>query len=75
MDGKSVLSHDDGDKALLAGSVGLRGWHCQASYRNFWVKTGKEVESLPFKQSEPIPEISGMWRAVIGGTAPAGSAS
>ena len=69
VDGKSVLRHDDGEKALPAGAVGLRGWHCQASYRNLWVKTGKEVESLAFKQPEPVPEISGMWRAVQRGTA------
>ncbi len=39
VDGKSMLRHDDGEKALLSGTVGLRGWHCQASFRNFWVKT------------------------------------
>ena len=44
MDGNSVLSHDDGEMALLTGTLGLRAWHCQASYRNFWVKTDKEME-------------------------------
>ena len=46
VDGKSLLRHDDGDKALPSGSVGLRGWHCQASFRNLWVKTGRESRAV-----------------------------
>ena len=69
VDGKSMLRHDDGEKALPAGSVGLRGWHCQASYRNFWVKTGEVVESLTFDQAQPTLEISGMWQPVQSGSA------
>jgi alpha-L-arabinofuranosidase len=69
VDGKSALLHDDAERALLTGSVGLRGWHCQATFRNLWVKSGKEMESLSFKQQESIPEISGMWRAVSSGSA------
>ena len=53
VDGKSVLSHDDGDKALPAGTFGLRGWHCQASFRNLWVKSGEEIEPVAFRHAEP----------------------
>jgi 3-keto-disaccharide hydrolase/alpha-L-arabinofuranosidase-like protein len=69
VDGKSVLSHDDGKMALLTGTIGLRAWHSQASYRNFWVKAGKEMERLAFSQAERVPQISGMWRAVQVGSA------
>jgi hypothetical protein len=69
VDGTSVLSHVDGEKPLLTGGIGLRGWHCRASYRNLRVKTGEETESLGFKQGESHPEISGMWRAVTRGNA------
>ena len=58
-----VLRHDDGEKALLTGTLGLRAWHSQASYRNLWVKTGKEMETLAFRQAERVPQVSGMWRA------------
>ena len=68
VDGNSVLSHDDGETALLAGTVGLRAWHSQASYRNFWVKTGKEMERLAFRQAERVPQVSGMWRPVQAGS-------
>ena len=69
VDGKSILIHDDGALALRKGTCGLRAWHCQASYRNFWVKAGPEKEVLTFKQSDRVQEISGMWRPVQTGTA------
>jgi len=68
VDGKPVLRHEDA-QALPAGSVGLRAWQRQASYRQLWVKTGKEAEPLAFKQAEEIPEVSGMWRPLRRGTA------
>ena len=68
VDGKSILRHDDGDKTLRAGGVGLRGWHCQASFRNLRVKMGTSTLPLSFKP-ERVPEITGMWRSVQGGTA------
>jgi len=69
VDGKPVLRHDDGPNALPAGTVGLRPWHREASYRNLWVKTGEAVEPLVFAQTAEAPEISGMWRAVRRGNA------
>jgi hypothetical protein len=64
VDGKSVLRHDDDNRALPAGRVGLRGWQRESSYRNFTVKTGSDIKPLPFKQMPQGPEVSGMWQPV-----------
>ena len=69
VDGKSVLRHEDDDRALLKGGVSLRAWHSRPAYRNLWIKTGDAVEPLPFEQPALVSEISGMWRAVQAGTA------
>lgn len=69
VDGKTVLRHDDGPRALPAGRVGLRGWQCRAAFRNLWVKTGAEAEPLPLRQPDAAAEVSGMWRPVHTGTA------
>ncbi len=69
VNGKSLLLHDDGVRALPAGTFGLRAWHCEASYRKLWVKTGSEPQPLAFKQAEDITEVSGMWRPLRAGTA------
>lgn len=70
VNGNSVLRHDDGPSALPAGTVGLRQWQPEASYRNLWVKTGGRTEQLSFASvaNEP-PLVSGMWRPVRTGTA------
>jgi hypothetical protein len=69
VDGKSVLKHDDGERALPAGAVGLRAWRREARFRNLWVKAGKDAEPLALKQADPLPEVSGMWRPVHTGKA------
>ncbi len=69
VDGKSMLRHDDGKEALAAGAIGLRAWQREASYRNLWVKTAKGPEPLVFKQTDDVPDVSGMWRAIRNGTA------
>jgi alpha-L-arabinofuranosidase len=70
VEGKSVVRHDDGRKALPAGTVGIRPWQREARFRNLWVQTGGKKQALPF---EPIAdtshEVSGMWRATQKGTA------
>ncbi len=69
VNGKSLLLHDDGVLALPAGTVGLRAWQRDASFRNLWVKTGAEPQPLAFKQEEENTNVSGMWRPVRHGTA------
>ncbi|MFO0925747.1 MAG: DUF1080 domain-containing protein [Gemmataceae bacterium] len=63
VDGKSVLRHDDGARALPAGRVGLRGWQCRAAFRNLWVKTGADAESIALRQ----PDVAGGQRHVAAG--------
>ena len=60
VDGKSVLRHDDGTRALAAGAVGLRAWQCEASFRNLWAKPGEKKTPLVFKPTENVAAISGM---------------
>jgi len=69
VEGKSVLRHDDGPAALPAGTVGLRAWQQAARYRNLWVKTGDQRESLAWATAEPTAEVSGMWRPLRQGAA------
>src|ERR1043165_6789715 len=69
VDGKSVLTHDDGAHALPAGTVGLRPWHREARYRNLWVKASEKREELPFVQTQDEMPVSHMWRPVRSGTA------
>ena len=69
VDGKEMLRQDDGNKSLPRGGIGLRAWNCQASYRNLWVKSDQNVQSLSFNPSERNVEISGMWQVVKSGTA------
>jgi hypothetical protein len=66
---KSVLTRDDGPAAIATGTFALRAWRIQTSYRNLWVKTGEQRESLPMEAEKSAGDISGMWRAVVAGTA------
>jgi hypothetical protein len=69
VDGRPVISHDDGKLALAAGKVAVRAWQREASYRNLWMKTGTEVKTLPFQVAKQPAEVSGMWRPVQRGSA------
>jgi hypothetical protein len=69
VDGKSILRHDDRERALPSGAVGLRAWRREASFRSLWVKAGGDDEKLALEPTEEIAEVSGMWRAVRRGTA------
>ncbi|HEY3414919.1 MAG TPA: family 16 glycoside hydrolase [Armatimonadota bacterium] len=69
VDGKSVLRHDDGANALPAGTVALRAWQREASYRNLRVKAGDSTEPLAFEERGNPSEVSGMWRVLTRGNA------
>jgi hypothetical protein len=70
VDGRSVVRHTDGARALAAGAVGLRQWQREARYRSLWIKSGASREALPFTRPEQSgAEVSGMWRAVSRGGA------
>ena len=51
--------------------MGLRTWQRPAEFRDLWIKTGEDVEKLPFVSSDSVWQsgISGMWRGVKRGTA------
>jgi hypothetical protein len=68
VDGKSVIRHQDRGQALPSGSIGLRGWRREASFRNLWMKTGADVEPLPFRPAGEQQQVSGMWRPIRRGT-------
>ena len=72
VDGKTVLRHDDGPKALAAGTVGLRTWQREARFRRLLVRSGERIETLAFAATEEFPEVSGMWRAMRRGDAAGG---
>ena len=69
VDGKRVLRHDEGVAALSAGTVALRAWRCKASFRNLSLKTGGQLEQLPFVQIKGLGEVSGMWQPIVHGNA------
>ncbi|MBN1852239.1 MAG: DUF1080 domain-containing protein, partial [Pirellulales bacterium] len=67
---KTILRYEDGDAALLAGTIGLRQFQSEARYRNFWIKTGGQTRRLPLNSDSDDPrEVSGMWRTVQTGEA------
>ncbi len=73
VNGKSVITFDDGGSALRTGGIGLRTWQRAAQYRNLWIRTGDATTRLPFHQEAPAAfAISGMWRAVQRGSAVGG---
>jgi len=47
--GKSVVRHDDGRRALKAGTFGLRSWQRAGRYRRLWVRTGGEAREIPLR--------------------------
>jgi hypothetical protein len=49
VNGKSILRHEDGDAALLSGTIGLRQFQPEAQYRKLWVKAGGETRRLTFE--------------------------
>jgi hypothetical protein len=69
VDGRLVISHDDGKLALTAGKVAVRAWQREASYRGLWIKTEAEIKLLPFQMTKQPEEVSGMWRPVQRGSA------
>lgn len=69
VDGKSVLDHHEDTNALPGGTVGLRGWHQHAEFRNFWVNQSGVAEPVKFEETEAPTNVSSMWRPVVRGSA------
>jgi alpha-L-arabinofuranosidase len=70
VDGKAIFTYG-GVKELPAGRVGLRTWQRPAEFRGLWIKSGEQVEKLPFESSDSdwANGVSGMWRGLRRGTA------
>ena len=69
VNGRTVVQLED-DRALAAGTIGLRQWQRPARYRNLWVKTGEKRTAIPFTATKGSPiAVSGMWRPMTTGTA------
>ena len=57
VDGQKVLEHNDGNRALPAGCVGLRPWQREVGYRDLWIKTGEQIRKVPFL-ADPAQKIA-----------------
>lgn len=70
VNGKVIFKYE-GVKQLPAGRVGLRTWQRGAEFRDLWVKTGEQVEKLPFEPGDDgwAGGVSGMWRGIHKGSA------
>jgi alpha-L-arabinofuranosidase len=71
VDRRLVLEYEDREHPLRAGSVGLRTWQREASFRRLTIATGEHKEILSFRAADPhgAGGTSGMWRAVMRGSA------
>src|SRR5262249_25588273 len=73
VDDKRVLVFADREHPLAPGSIGLRTWKREASFRHLAISTGdqNEREQLPFRAVDPqgAGGVSGMWRIVQRGSA------
>ena len=75
VNGKSVTKYEDTAHPLESGRVGLRTWQHDVRFRNLTVTTGGQRQQIPFAASAKDAwggGVSGMWRALRGGTAKGG---
>ncbi|MBN1359733.1 MAG: DUF1080 domain-containing protein [Sedimentisphaerales bacterium] len=69
LDGKSIVRFDDTERALSAGSVGLRTFNADAEFRNLVVRQdGREVRPRLELKGTPLT-VSRMWQPVQRGWA------
>jgi alpha-L-arabinofuranosidase len=71
VNGKSMLSYEDGEHPLAGGRVGLRTWQREAQFRNLYVRADGQPQRLRFDTADkdaPNAGVSGMWRALCCGT-------
>jgi hypothetical protein len=70
VNGRSIVRHQEDDRVLSAGTIGLRAYQNEARFRDLWIKTDGKKQSIPLvAESEAIGEVSGMWRATRAGNA------
>jgi hypothetical protein len=72
VNGKSITQYEDREHPLRTGSVGLRTWQRDASYRNFVVRTGNQETRHDFVCENANgwgQGVSSQWRPLRRGTA------
>lgn len=71
VDGRPVVEFEDREHPLSAGSVGLRTWQREASFRGLKLRRGDQSEKLAFRAVDPHGDggVSRMWRTVRRGSA------
>lgn len=69
VDGRAVLRHDEGARALPPGTVALRPWQREGRWRHLRVTTGGQTQAVAFEPSGSSDQaVSAMWRPVQHGT-------
>ena len=69
VNGRSVVRHEEDDRVLGAGTIGLRAYQAEAKFRNLWIKTEGKKQSITLaSESDAVGEVSGMWRATRAGS-------
>ncbi len=70
VNGRSIVRHEEDDRVLPAGTMGLRAYQNEAQFRNLWIKTDGKKQAIPLlPEGEASGEVSGMWRATHTGNA------
>jgi hypothetical protein len=71
VDGRPVLTYEDTEHPLAAGTVALRTWRREAIYRNLTVQKGGDATDVKFEPETEgaIAGVSGMWTGFVKGTA------
>ncbi len=72
VNGKSIIQYEDREHPLATGSVGLRTWQRDASYRNFTVRTANQERRYDFvcENAKAWGQgVSSQWRPLRRGTA------
>ncbi len=68
LNGQKVIDYDDTEAPLLSGKAAIRIWNADSSFRNFATETDVARHEIPF-EAVPGPQVSGMWDAIVTGSA------
>jgi Domain of Unknown Function (DUF1080)/Alpha-L-arabinofuranosidase C-terminal domain len=68
VNGKLITRYQDDEHLLTTGTVGLRTWKQNASFRNLIVKSGSSSRQYPFAYIDNLGSVSGMWAGVATGS-------
>ncbi len=69
VDEKRIVQYQDREHPFEPGSVGLRTWDADASFRNLSIRQAGRETLLSLKPEEDLPRVSGVWRPIQQGSA------